>query len=287
MTAVLAIIVCQAVGTAQQVTESRHIMWRVESDSTVIYLLGSVHALPPDAYPLDAIIEKSFDSCSRLALELDLSSSAMPDMQAALMSKGMFKGKEGLADYLSKETYDLLSEALRREGLDIRMFARFKPWVVGMLLMTLDLQKAGLEFQSGVDAYFQKRAETSGKTTLGLERVDDQIVIFDSMSASAQEEFVRQQLLDDSTSGKQLQGLVDAWRRGDVDLLAAELEDEMGSPELYERMVTRRNRNWMSTIESFLMLRDRTMVVVGALHLVGKDGIVEMLRQRGYRIEQL
>jgi len=262
-------------------------MWRVVSDSTVVYLLGSVHALPSDIYPLDDILERSFDSCARLALELDLSAVTMPGMQVALMSRGTYAGRDRLANHVSAETYKLLSDRLKREGMDVTLVNQFKPWVVGILVMSFELQRAGLKSELGLDLYFQRRADSAGIETVGLESVEDQLAVFEEMSPEIQEQFLVQQLSDDTTSVENLQRLVQAWRTGDTATLAATMADEMESPQLYDRMVVKRNRNWLGRIEEFLRRRDRSMIVVGALHLVGRDGLVQLLKLRGYTVEQL
>lgn len=262
-------------------------MWRVASDSGVVYLLGSVHALPPDVYPLDSIILRSFDSCSRLALELDLGPSGIQSMQATLMMRGMYTGKKGLADNISPETYALLNSTLKEQGMDARLFARFKPWVVGMLVMSFSLKKAGMEAENGIDLYFSRLATQRNCEIVGLETIDDQIAVFDSMSPALQEEFLREQLLGDTAAVEALKGIVTAWRTADIQSLEALLKTTSESPEMYDRMVVRRNRNWMKRIETYLAESKRTMIVVGALHLLGSDGLVELLRGRGYRVEQL
>lgn len=272
---------------AQSNDDGRHVMWRVVSDSTVVYLLGSVHALPSDIYPLDDILERSFDSCARLALELDLSAVTMPGMQVALMSRGTYAGRDRLANHVSAETYKLLSDRLKREGMDVTLVNQFKPWVVGILVMSFELQRAGLKSELGLDLYFQRRADSAGIETVGLESVEDQLAVFEEMSPEIQEQFLVQQLSDDTTSVENLQRLVQAWRTGDTATLAATMADEMESPQLYDRMVVKRNRNWLGRIEEFLRRRDRSMIVVGALHLVGRDGLVQLLKLRGYTVEQL
>lgn len=285
--ATLSIALSNAVGQELATAKKSHVMWRVDADSSTVFLLGSVHALPSSVYPLDSIIEATFDSCSRLALELDLGANARQSMQLSLMSRGMYSGKSVLKENVSPETYDLLTSRLESQGMDVRLFSRFKPWVIGMFVVAFSMKEAGLEAEHGLDLHFQRRAEQRKVDVVGLETVDDQIAVFDSMSPSAQEEFLRQQLLGDTSAIVALRQVVDAWRAADLPALESLLTATRESPELYERMVIRRNRNWVTRIEQFLAERRRTMVVVGALHLLGRDGLVELLRARGYSVSQM
>lgn len=286
---VVLLIGITAVARAQEAGRDpqKHVMWRVSSDSGVVYLVGSVHALPEDVYPLDSIFVRSFDSCARLALELDLGPSGIQAMQSTLMMRGMYTGKKGLAENISPETYALLTKTLKEQGMDVRLFGRFKPWVVGMLVMSFSLKQAGMAAENGLDIHFSRLATERNYQIAGLETVDDQIAVFDSMSPALQEEFLREQLLGDTAAVEALRGIVTAWRTADITALEGLLKTTSESPEMYERLVVRRNRNWMRRIESYLHDPQRTMIVVGALHLLGSDGLVAMLAARGYHVEQL
>lgn len=171
--------------------------------------------------------------------------------------------------------------------MDVRLFGRFKPWVVGMLVMSFSLKQAGMAAENGLDIHFSRLATERNYQIAGLETVDDQIAVFDSMSPALQEEFLREQLLGDTAAVEALRGIVTAWRTADITALEGLLKTTSESPEMYERLVVRRNRNWMRRIESYLHDPQRTMIVVGALHLLGSDGLVAMLAARGYHVEQL
>jgi uncharacterized protein YbaP (TraB family) len=266
----------------------RHMIWRVSSDSGVIFVAGSVHALPMSVYPLPSVFNRAFDSATTLVLELELGEDAIASMGPVLLEKGRYQGKETLKDHVSKATYAKLKKRLKEIGLDVSFFATFKPWVVGMLLTSFSTGNSGITAENGLDLHFQKKASEAGIPVVGLETIELQINLFDEMPPKAQEQFLLQQLSDQQSDDKDIMKIIGAWRRGDAESLDTTLGAEMRSdPAFYERLVVGRNLAWIPKIESFLAEGRPVMVVVGALHLVGKDGLIDLLQRKGYRVEQL
>lgn len=277
----------QAQPASQAPNTARNMLWRVQSGANVIYLLGSVHLLPATMYPLASPIERAFDSSGSLIFELNLDSATQGGASMQILQLGMYTDGRTLRENISKATYKQLSKRLKKLGYDVGMFERFKPWMVAFTLMGLGSQEGGFEAQYGIDAYFQGRAKKEHKPISGLETVEDQISIFSDLPETEQEKFLKQ-TLDAKGSTKELDVIVKAWKKGDAEPLIKLLDQYVvDDSTLYERMLFRRNRNWMPTIERLIASGDRTMVVVGTLHLVGDQGIVAMLRRKGYSVEQL
>ncbi|HVZ40776.1 MAG TPA: TraB/GumN family protein [Candidatus Kapabacteria bacterium] len=270
-----------------QGTAGKNMLWRVQSDSTVVYILGSVHMLPKSMYPLNAPIERAFDSAQRVVFELNLDSISQAAPAMEMVMKGMYTDGRTLKSVLSRSTYKLAARKLKKMGMDISMFERFKPWMVGITMMGLDAQDDGYEPQYGIDFYFHKKANDAKKPVAGLETLNDQISIFSDLPDKAQEGFLLQ-MMDSRQGSDELDQIVKAWKLGDTTPLEKMLSKYLvKDSDLYESMLFRRNRNWIPQIESMLNRKERTMVVVGSLHLVGDRGVIAMLRQKGYRIEQL
>jgi uncharacterized protein YbaP (TraB family) len=178
--------------------------------------------------------------------------------------------------------------ALAPLGLTMPVLDRMEPWLVALMFQAVEWQKAGLTPEHGVDVHFSGRAKEDGKPVGGLEPVEFQLGLFDAMPAEAQVAFLRQSLEEAPQTAEQMRQIVAAWRAGDaarIDAIMNESLDE--SPALYARMLTDRNAAWVPQIEQMLRGRDDVLVVVGAAHLVGEQSVVQMLRQRGYTVEQL
>lgn len=285
VTSVFAAIACQAQTTT---VDTRNLLWRVESAQNTVYLLGSIHVLDEGSYPLDSTIEGAFDDSDALALEINLDS-AMAGLPMQLMATGMYTDGRRLSTELPDTTLTLLDERLQQIGLTSAAVDRFRPWVVAFILMTDGMQEGGLDAAHGVDMYFKNRAAERGIDMYGLETAEDQINAFSGMSDLEQAQFLHSMLTDTSTtSATHINNTVEAWRQGNVQKLEEILKVGFaGQPTLYQRLVVDRNRNWVPQIERFLTEGRNYMVVVGALHLVGEHSVIEMLREKGYTVEQM
>lgn len=265
---------------------ARHMLWKVPGARNTVYLLGSVHALTPDVYPLAPVIERAFDEAERVVFELDLDSAMAraPGMLAA----GRYEGGRTLKTELDPATYALLERKLAAYGLPAQAIAPLEPWLVALTLSQLENQRAGMRPEYGIDVYFNGKAQKAGKRRGALETFDGQIALFDQLPAAVQDTLLRSTLDNLDSTRSRMAKTVAAWRAGDVDQLDRIINRAfVDHPALRARLLVDRNRAWIPPIEQLLAGDDDVLVVVGAGHLVGKDGVVALLRQRGRRAEQL
>jgi uncharacterized protein YbaP (TraB family) len=284
------ILCCFHSSYAQEKTDavSRNSLWRVTSRDNSVYLLGSLHLLKEEHYPLSDVIEKAFGESKVLVLEVDLGVASDPKTQLMMLSMGMFTQGKNLEKSLTRKTYSFAREKMRELGMDITMFNAFKPWFFAMTLSTLKLQSLGFDPVYGVDFYFYMKAKSSDKQIFGLETLEYQLNLFDKMSLPNQDLFVYQTLRDLETIEGEMNTIVHAWISGDIMTLEKKLlENFTDYPDIYELLVEERNKTWVSKIETFLMKKDIHMIIVGAGHLAGRHGLLELLRKKGYSIEQL
>lgn len=274
----------KATTPAAAAQSKRHMLWRVQSDSTVVYVMGSVHMLPKSYYPLDTILERSLDSSEVLVLEINLDADVQMSTAQKLMSSAMLEDGQTLATVLDKRTYRQVKSRMKALGLDVALFERFEPWMVALTLAGLELKSTGFTGDLGVDVHFSERALAESREVQGLETVEDQLELFDSMPLETQQTFLRQTLDGRDATSSMLKRLAAAWRLGDVNTLEKLALGEMKTDTaFYQRMLVKRNQAWLPKIETFLNDGARRyLVVVGAAHLLGPDGIIEMLRAKGY-----
>lgn len=276
-----------AYAQAEPKVSSKNILWRIGSQNNSVYLLGSIHLLKSDNYPLNDIIENAFEDSQILVLEFDLESMNDPEIQRTMLMKGMFSEGQTLEKSIGKDAYKLAKTKTEELGMDIAMFENFKPWFFAMTLTTMKLQLLGFNSQYGLDFYFFMKAKQTGKQIVGLETPEYQLDLFDKMPSHNQELLVYQTLLELDIIDKEIDTILNAWSTGDARELGTMLLKSFKEyPGLYETLVTSRNKNWMSKIESFLEKKENYMILVGAGHLVGKNGLVELLKNKGYSIEQ-
>jgi len=261
-------------------------MWRVQRGETTVYLLGSIHALREDAYPLPAAFEEAFEEAEVVAFEVDLD-----DMTAAavtMLAAGTLEGQGTLEEVVGPDVWKEVSERLRGAGLQPEAFQRMKPWMVALTLTAFELVRAGYSPGAGLDSHFSNRAKATGKERLALETVDFQVGLFADLSPAQSEAFLRYTLRDLDAVIPLLDELYSQWRVGNVEPVEELLIEGFEEfPELFRKMVTDRNRSWLSPVEELIAGDRDAMVVVGALHLVGDGGLVALLREQGYTVEQL
>src|SRR5436190_12689874 len=266
---------------------ARNFIWKATGKQGVVYLVGSVHVLTKDFYPLGQALETAYKDSDLLVEEVDLGDMQEPGAQFQMLSRGMLPSNQSLDKLVSPATFAAVSKRFTDIGMPVEPIKRFKPWLAALTLMAMEWQKAGFDAELGLDKHFYDRAKTDGKTVQGLETVDYQLARFDEMPAELQDRLLAETLKDLDTERTNLTTLVDAWRAGDA--AAVErivLKDLAQEPQLYQRLLVERNKNWLPKLEALFSRPGHAFVVVGAAHLVGPDGLIAMLKAKGYTVEQ-
>jgi uncharacterized protein YbaP (TraB family) len=258
----------------------------VERDGRTSWLVGSLHLLPPEAYPLPAAVEAAFQSAETLIEEADPDELKAPEAAADLLKRAFFPPGQTLQGSVAASTYKVIVERATKAGLPIEAVQRMRPWMVAVTLAALEMQSAGFDPALGIDRHFRDRAVAMKKPVQTLEAAMDQIAMLESLGPALQDALVIESLQGASTEVSQVRTLVAAWLAGDASVLERLLVDTAkDSPAIHQALLIDRNKRWVPKIEA-CMAAGRCMVVVGAGHLVGTDGLVDLLSRRGYRLVQ-
>ena len=271
-------------------TTSKSFLWKVDSESSTVYILGSIHVADQELYPLDNAIETAFDQSQNLAVEFDIVGADQSYMTKLLMQKGAYSGGETLHDNIPKSLYKQADEILEDMGGDIFLFNTFEPWVVAMTIEELIMKEYGYTGEYGIDKHFLNMAHDEGKDIIELESAEFQITLFDELSNDLQV-FLLQDIVENLPTKKELEKLYDAWEEGDsLEMEALIMEGVEDSPELQminKKLLDERNFLMVEKIEGFLQNDETYFVVVGAGHLIGENGIINLLKGKGYTPTQL
>ena len=287
-----------AADTAKAPAAPVPLLWKVSHKDNAVYLLGSFHLLRENDYPLSSDVEAAFADAERLMFELspeEMRSPALPQLmaQAALRTDGRTLQQDlDAATWAQFEAWGRNNQAtLQGMGLTPQMLVVFEPWFVAVTISIVEMTKQGLDPKLGLDNHFMDKALAAGRPTGGLERVQEQIAVLDGMDATEQRQFIVEALEEAEKGAVETQRLHDAWRRGDAEGLWTGMAADMKRqyPRLYQRINVDRNDAWVPKIQRILTQPgdDDALVVVGALHLLGEDGVVEKLRERGYKVERI
>ena len=263
-------------------------MWKVQSKTSTVYVLGSVHFMKKEVYPLNNKIEDAFEKSSILAVEANINDAAKLDLQK-LLTSAFYPGDETLEKHVAKETYELLKKETAPLGMPVELIRKQKPWFLAMTLESIELMKLGFNPQYGIDNHFLKKA-AGKKKIMELESLDYQINLLSGFSDEEQELFLLHTLKDFKTINKEIDKLMQAWLTGDVkgiEAIASRINGDKRLAKIHEKLYYERNSAMTSKIEEFLKTNEKYFVVVGAGHLVGNKGIIELLKRKGYLAEQI
>lgn len=263
-------------------------LWEASSGHGTLYLQGSVHLLKAEDYPLDPAIENAYDHSDILVLETDIKAMLSRETQQLIMSKALLPENRTLKTELDPEVYATLSRKLIEAGLPPVAMQKFKPWFATMTLMIARMSSMGFDPNLGLDQYFYRKATTDEKPVVGLETVEFQINLFDTLSQGDQNAYTKQSLKELEQMETMLDEITTAWKKGDLDKLDAVTRESFKEyPGMYEEFVTNRNKTWVEKLHELADDSKNCMVVVGVAHLAGKGGLLELLKAKGYSVEQL
>lgn len=285
--ALVLVLAFSTTADAQTAATGKSFLWKVQAGSKVLYLAGSVHALGADAYPLSAAYENAFKAAGTLVEEIDLAEAEQLAAAPLLLAKGLYTDGRTFESAVARDTASLVATRLKGTGIPIEMIRSMKPWMVMLLITAFEAQKAGLDAALGLDKYFFDKARAAGKPVLGLETAESQIDRFDKMPESLQEQMLRSTLSELEVQRNSVAAMIGAWRSGDaaaLEKMALSSFDEYRGA--YISLIVERNNNWVPQIEACMAKPQPCFVVVGAAHLVGPDGLLTLLKKKGYTIEQ-
>ena len=278
---------CVTVHTVAQ-DRQKHFLWKVEGPGgSAAFLLGSLHVLTPDYYPLSGTINQAFAASRTLVEEVDLDETSDPAQMMTAVGKALLTDGRSLEQFVAPATYAELTQRAEAAGLPMIAIRRMKPWLVAVTLMAPTLQAAGFRSEHGVDKHFFDRAKEAGMKRQALETLAYQFARFDELPPSLQEDMLKSTMEELDTYVGRVKELARAWAVGDVASLEKELLSSFDqSRDLYDRLLVERNRNWLPHVDACLQQDAGCFIVVGAAHLVGPDGLPTLLAKKGYRVTQ-
>jgi uncharacterized protein YbaP (TraB family) len=263
-------------------------VWVIHGDHNTVYLAGSVHLLKATESALPAAFDRAYKDSKQLVMELAMDKIDAMQTSTWMLEHGMLKDGATLRSTIGDERYRHVSSAAAKLGVPMEAVDQLEPWVLALQLTELQYVQMGFDPSEGVEQQLQARAQVDGKTIEGLETLDEQLGVLQSMSYPDQARFLDMVVTEMPDTESEARSVMTAWRSGDSGKLAALLSDEYKSfPALYRALVTERNQRWVPEIEKLLHAPQDSFVIVGALHLVGQGGLLELLRRDGFKAQQL
>lgn len=278
-----------AKATETDVAHASPALWQVEKGQGKVYLLGSFHLLPKNYPWFEGIISQSFDRSEELVMEAEMTPEATAGMQATVMKNAFFAADDNLQNHLDSVYYGkMLEQAKRLMGLDEAATRKMKPWFLALQISVISIMASGMDPDFGVDKYLEGLAGKRSMTISGLETAQDSMNALMKHPLSVQSAMLTDTLdkLDDFK--RYINSYLAAWASGDSDVLSHTMLADMAKHQaMYQALLVDRNKNWLPAIEAHINGNRTIFIVVGAAHLVGPDGIVTMLRDKGYHVDKI
>jgi uncharacterized protein YbaP (TraB family) len=263
-------------------------VWIVEKNGQQLYIGGTIHVLASSDYPLPAAFDKAYRNSAKLVLETDMRKLQSPGFQQTMMRELTYSDGRNLQTILNRDTYRGLEQFFSARGIPMASMVNFKPGMVVTMMTMVELKRLGID-GIGVDAYYSARAIEDRKKLGELEPVETQIAFLANMGTGQENEMLSFSLSDVEQLPVMMKSMKDAWRRGDMEKLEklgiSELKKDF--PEVYKALLLDRNNAWIPQIEAMARTKEIELVLVGALHLAGRDGLLAQLKARGYSIKMM
>lgn len=284
----LCTILCLSIALFSGALCAQSSVWQVSHGEQQLFIGGTVHLLPPSEFPLPAEFDKAYQQADQLVFEVDIGQMNDQAVTTIMMQHAIYQDGRSLSGVLSGENYQRLKASAAKLGVDISNLEPFKPDFVMLIMMQTALTQAGMG--EGVDMYYFNKAKDDGKTLAFLETVDEQLEMLLNVSDGDEDNFLEQNLDQLEELDTFLQQTIAAWRAGDRDAMA-ELVKEMHDTEIGQRfyriLLTERNIRWVTDIKQMLTTAEVEFVLVGALHLAGRDNVLDLLKAEGYQVRQI
>lgn len=259
-------------------------VWKISKNDKVLYIAGTVHVLQQDDYPLPEEFSKAFDNAGKVVFETDMAEVRSPAFTQRMMQKMLYPPGQSLKDILDDKTYKRLVEYFSGK-IPMSQVDVLKPGMVVIMLSAIEFQRLGMVV-AGVDEYFWRRAQDENKAVGILETIEEQLAFIVNMGKGNENEMIRKTLDDIKHTESMISALKKAWRSGAEleikQLIVQEMIDDY--PQVYKELLVRRNLTWLPRIEAMLDNDEIELVLVGALHLIGDDGLLQLLRNKGYDV---
>lgn len=278
-------------GSSQQALparEPRGCVWQLRDGDSSVYLAGSVHLLREKDFPLPAEFDAAYANSSELVFEVDMGVLSSPEAMLTMQRLGTFQQGETLSDFLSEDTCALLQDYFLSRRVPAASFNRLKPGMVFLTISSLEAMRLGARPDLGLETKFYQRSVKDGKPSRGLETIEYQLSRFDELTTEEVEDLLRETLDEIDEMPDLITRMIEAWKAGNTRKLDKLLNEQFGKDDrIRELLLTDRNQNWVPEIEKALAGKANVMFIVGAAHLVGKGSVIDLLQQKGYRVEKV
>lgn len=285
----LVVGLCCVLGARAEAAAPVPLLWKAQQEGGAVYLLGSFHLLKQEDYPLHPVVDAIYAEVDRVVFEVDPAQMQDAEVQKALLRMARFEDGRTLRQVIAPQTAQKLQAFLGGSEAALAASDPFKPWYMGLNVSIGAMVAAGLDPKLGLDQHFMQRAARDGKAVAGLETVQQQLGAMDRAPLEEQEVMLVDALLPVAEMRERIFSMHDIWRKGDEQGLLNLVNEEMAqrTPQMYLLLNRDRNLEWLPQLSRMLKEKENTLVIVGAMHLLGDEGVVSLLRKQGIPVQRI
>jgi len=264
-------------------TTAAPFLWEVQGPKVRHFVLGSVHLLPPSARPLPRALDAAYAATQALVVETDLEALASPEMQGRMLGAAREDRPGGLRAQIGRSLYKKLQKRARALGMPAQdVCADLRAWFCALALELYPFQQAGFSVEYGIDHHYFSLARDDARPVISLETPEFQVALFAQMPEALGKQMLAATLDEATYESQTPEELHRMWRAGDLGTLEQVVGDlRRRYPELYARILADRTRVWADPLAERMKLEVPMLVIVGAAHLPGADGLLALLKARG------
>lgn len=269
-----------------------------EGSDNKIYLAGSMHVIKEGEFDYPKYMIDAYNDSDYLAVEFDINKVLKdPDILENELNNMLYQDETTIKDHISQETYEKLVNFLKENSLYNESLEVYNSYFFESLISGIAQEKAGIGSESGVDLYFLDKANKDKKEILEVESYEFQSNLLLSFPEKLHELLLLEYLDDFDKTVDELNELYDLWKKGDPNELASIIySEDYGNYSQEEielikdynyKLYTERNVGMKNTLVDYFENDQKVFFLVGAAHLVGEDGIANLLTKQGYTVTQI
>jgi uncharacterized protein YbaP (TraB family) len=263
-------------------------LWELEGARGRVQLLGSIHFLRPSDFPLPAAMERAYDEADVLVMEIDMDNLDQLQAQATIMQMAVDPRGRTLESLIGSREYEQARKDAEKIDVSLDLFQLYEPWFAALQITQMRLMQLGFDPSLGLEQQWSVRARNDGKEVRGLETLEDQLGALDTMSERVQKKFLLMTIEEAVRADTMIDRTLTAWRTGDLATLERETTEALrDQPQVYQKLLVDRNRNWATQIRQLARDGGNYLVVVGSAHLLGDDSVLVMLDELGYPSQRI
>ena len=284
----LFIITAQSISAQENELNAHPALWMIDDGQTKTYILGSVHLLPDDIKWYGGELKEIVEEADEYVFEVHMTPEKVALSRSITLANGLLENGDLLSNYLEADEYSFLIKTATALGIPETSIAGFKPWFASIALSVSSIIKEGWNPESGVDRYIEKIAAKKGAKISSLETIEAQMSTLYDHPMDVQSAMLKDTLVQLKDIKALTLEMVSSWSSGDLDKMAQTfLEPMKEQPAIFEKLVTRRNNNWVPVIKRLIANDQTTLIVAGTAHFIGEGGVINLLKQNGYDVKRI